>query len=291
MERPAHTAIWPALRRAVEKLGSAGVESPRLEAELLMAHALGWPRLRLLAHLQDRLATGTLEKFEHLTERRAGGEPLQYITGEWEFYGLSFRVSPAVLIPRPETEILVETALMLASRANAPLRFADVGTGSGCIAVALAHEFPRANGLATDVSAHALALARENAIRHGTEERVAFVRCDLLECCPVRPLFDLILSNPPYVAASAAADLPGTVRNYEPPLALFGGESGIETYRRLLPQAAMRLYPSGSMLLEVGAGQAEQVAGIASSCGLTLNKIIEDLQGIPRCLVLQRRID
>ena len=287
MERPAHSAIWPALRRAIEKLGSAGVESPRLEAELLMAHVLGWQRARLLGHIHDPLAPDVLEKFERLTTRRATGEPLQYVTGEWDFYGLSFRITPAVLIPRPETEILVERALSLARRANALVRFADVGTGSGCIAAAVAHELPGSRGLATDVSRDALALARENAVRIGVGERVEFVRCDLLACCPERPLFDLILSNPPYVAAFAA-DLPGAVRDYEPPLALFGGKSGIETYQRLVPQAALRLAPFGHILLEVGAGQAEQVSRIAAGCGLAVEDIIEDLQRIPRCVVLQR---
>jgi len=288
MESSAQSAIWLALRRATERLGGAGVESPRLEAELLMTHVLGWRRARLLGHAHDPLDPEVLEEFERLTARRVAGEPLQYITGEWEFYGLPFRITPAVLIPRPETEILVERALSLADTANTPLRFADVGTGSGCIASVIARELPGARGLATDVSLDALALARENAVRLGVAERIAFVRCDLLGCCTERPLFDLILSNPPYVAACAAADLPGTVRDYEPPLALFGGKSGIETYRRLVPQAALRLAPFGHILLEVGAGQADPVAGIAEGCGLMVKEVIEDLQGIPRCVLLQR---
>jgi release factor glutamine methyltransferase len=264
--------IWTALNRAGDEFRAAGVDAPRLTAEVLLAHVLGWERARILAHLHDPLATAAREHFRVLARRRAGGEPLQYLTGRQEFYGLSFHVTPAVLIPRPETE----------------MHFVDVGTGSGCIAIAVAHELPAATGRAIDISADALAVAQENARRLGVQGRVAFVRSDLLACFPRRPLFDLILSNPPYVAGADLAILPGLVRNHEPLTALLGGESGLETYRRLIRQAATRLAAPGHLLLEVGDGQAGDVAALIRQAGLVLDEIVKDLQGIPRCIVARK---
>ena len=280
--------IWSALNRAGDEFRAAGVDAPRLTAEVLLAHVLGWERARIIAHLHDPLVAAAWEKFRLVARRRASGEPLQYLTGQQEFYGLSFRVTPAVLIPRPETEILVEKALTLTRRSRNPVHFVDVGTGSGCIAISVAHELPAATGRATDISAGALAIAHENAQRLGVHGRVAFVRSDLLECFPPRPLFDLILSNPPYVAGADVESLPGLVRNHEPHTALLGGESGLETYRRLIPQAAARLAAPGHLLLEVGAGQARDVAELIRQAGLVLDEIVEDLQGIPRCIIGRR---
>jgi release factor glutamine methyltransferase len=280
--------IWTALNRAGDEFRAAGVDAPRLTAEVLLAHVLGWERARILAHLHDPLATAAREHFRVLARRRAGGEPLQYLTGRQEFYGLSFHVTPAVLIPRPETEILVEKALTLTRQRKGPVHFVDVGTGSGCIAIAVAHELPAATGRAIDISADALAVAQENARRLGVQGRVAFVRSDLLACFPRRPLFDLILSNPPYVAGADLAILPGLVRNHEPLTALLGGESGLETYRRLIRQAATRLAAPGHLLLEVGDGQAGDVAALIRQAGLVLDEIVKDLQGIPRCIVARK---
>jgi release factor glutamine methyltransferase len=282
--------IWMALRRASESLERAGVDSPRLTAEVLMAHVLGWERSCVLGHIQDPLTSGAYRKFLLLVQRRAAGEPLQYVTGKREFFGLSFRVTPAVLIPRPETELLVEKALELARSHGGAMRFADVGTGSGCIAISLAHEAPHAVGWATDVSQEALAVARENAIRLGVRERIGFVCGDLLECFPEGSIFDLILSNPPYVAGQDMLDLPIVVRDHEPFQALFGGESGLDPCRRIIPQAAMRLVPGGRLLLEIGAGQAPEVAELAERARLTVDEIAADLQGISRCIVARRRI-
>jgi release factor glutamine methyltransferase len=266
----------------------AGVDSPRRAAEVLLAHLLQWRRSQLIANGYDGLPADARIRFEELVRRHAGGEPLQYLTGEREFYGLAFRVTPAVLIPRPETEILVETAVMLARSRAGGVRFADVGTGSGCIAIALAHEVPETRGWATDLSGAAIHLARENARRLCVPGRVSFVCCDLLAAFAARPLFDLILSNPPYISAGDFGQLPAGVRDHEPRLALFGGESGIEVYGRLIPQAAARLRAGGRLLLEIGAGQQPAVGELLARHGLLCEPAIADLQGIPRCLVARR---
>jgi len=282
--------IWLALRRASELLERAGVDSPGLTAEVLVAHVLGCQRSRVLGHIQDPMGSGEYREFANLVQRRAAGEPLQYVTGNREFFGLSFRVTPSVLIPRPETEILVEKALELARGRGGAVRFADVGTGSGCIAISLAHGAPQASGWATDISPEALAVARDNAIRLGVRERIGFVCADLLECFPEGSVFDLILSNPPYVSEADMCDLPVVVRNHEPYRALFGGESGLDPCRRIIPQAAMRLVPGGRLLLEIGAGQAPEAAELAERARLTVDEIASDLQGISRCIVAHRKI-
>jgi release factor glutamine methyltransferase len=278
-------SVGAAIVRAVGDLREARVDSPRMTAEVLLAHVLGWERTRVLGHSRDDLDSAFLAQFQALVRRRAAGEPLHYLTGEREFYGLSFHVTPSVLIPRPETEILVEKAVALARKRTGGLRFVDVGTGSGCIAVSLAHELPEARGWATDVSARALTLARQNARRAGIGERVGFICCDLLDCFPAQPYFDLILSNPPYVSSAEMEVLPRMVRDHEPNKALDGGVSGIEAYARLIPQAARRLTATGQLLLEIGAGQAADIAKIIGEAGLILTETILDLQSIPRCLV------
>ena len=222
-------------------------------------------------------------------ERRCSGEPLEYIVGEQEFFGLSFLVSPAVLIPRPETEILVEKALALARRSSVEsLRFADVGTGSGCIAVSVARELPQSHVWAVDISQAALAVACRNAARHGVADRVHFVCADMLECFrPPRP-FDFILSNPPYVGGTEIPDLPPVVREHEPRVALFGGASGTEACTHLANEAGLYLAPGGYLLMEIGAGQSEVVTGILRSAKLEVETVVEDLSGIPRCIVACR---
>jgi release factor glutamine methyltransferase len=280
--------VGSAIARAVSELQAACVDAPRLTAEVLLAHVLGWERTRVLGHMRDDLDPDFQAQFQALVRRCAAGEPLHYLTGEREFYGLSFQVTPAVLIPRPETEILVEKAVELARTRAGSLRFVDVGTGSGCIAISLAHELPGALGWATDVSQSALVIAKQNARRAGVGDRVRFICCDLLECFPARPYFDFILSNPPYVSRAEMEALPRLVREHEPNGALYGGASGFEAYRRLLPQAAQRLAAAGCLLLEIGAGQAAEIAKIVREAGLTLTETIQDLQSIPRCLVARR---
>jgi release factor glutamine methyltransferase len=274
---------------ALAELRRSGVECPDLTADLLVAHILGWDRVRVLTHPEIPLAEDARVHLVSMISRRVAGEPLQYLTGEQEFYRLAMRVSPSVLIPRPETEILVKKALELAAEpALSACRFVDVGTGSGCIAVAIAHGLSRARVWAVDCSAPALRVARQNALRHRTAERVCLVRGDLLECFPVRPCFEFVLSNPPYVALAESDNLPPEVRDHEPHEALFAGYSGLDVCCRLIPEAAPRLVSGGYLLIEVGAGQADAVASIARRQGLTVAEILRDLQGILRCLVLRK---
>jgi release factor glutamine methyltransferase len=271
---------------AIQELKQAGIQSPALAADLLLGFVLAWDRTRVLSHTEQTVFEEFRIRFEHAVLRHAAGEPLHYLTGEREFYGLAFRVTPAVLIPRPETEILVEKAIeIIKGLGFHRTRFADVGTGTGCIAVAVACHIPSSTGLAIDISAAALDIARENAIRHGVADRIQFVQADLLSCFRAHPHFDFILSNPPYVALEEYDNLPAAVRNYEPHAALFGGASGMDIYHRLIPEASPRLKPEGYLLLESGAGQAERIGSIIEKEGLSLQMTLNDLQGIPRCLV------
>ncbi len=274
---------------AIEKLKHERVKSPVLTADLLLGFVLGWDRVRVLSHSEQPVREESWAQFQSLVLRHASGEPLQYLTGEQEFYGLVFRVTPEVLIPRPETEILVETAIsLMMSHPHIGIRFVDVGTGSGCIAVSIAHKVSSVMGWAVDNSAAALKIARENANRNGVARRIQYVQADLLECFPRRPCFDFILSNPPYVTCEEYDSLPRDVRDHEPRNALLGGEYGLEVYRRLIPEVVPRLMASGYVLLELGAGQAEQVRRLIETEGLTLSMILKDLQEIPRCLVGQK---
>jgi release factor glutamine methyltransferase len=271
---------------AVEELKRAQGISPAVTADLLIAFVLGWDRVRVLTYPEKSISEEKWTRLQALIRRRAKGEPLQYLTGEREFYGLAFRMGPGALIPRPETEILVEEVIRLVrSSPGSRARFLDVGTGTGCIAIAIASNIPSALGWAVDLSDAALQIARTNAIRHRVAEQILLVRSDLLECFPEKPLFNLVLSNPPYVALKDYGSLPTEVRDYEPHLALFGGETGMELYQRMIPAVPSRLVTGGYLLLELGAGQAEQVKQIVESEGLSVERILSDLQGIPRCLV------
>jgi release factor glutamine methyltransferase len=265
------------------------VDSPALTADLLLGFVLGWNRVRILSHAEQQVTDDAWERLRSLILRRANGEPLQYLTGEQEFYGLAFRVTPEVLIPRPETEILVEKALDLIRHDSAQeIRFADIGTGSGCIAVSIAHEMPSSTGCAVDISAAALRIARENATRHGVARRILFVQSNLLDGFPQKPCFDFVLCNPPYVALDECDSLPSEVKNHEPHEALFGGVSGLDVYRRLVPEVTSRLSVGGYFLLEIGAGQAQQVGQLFEGAGLCLQTTLNDLQGIARCLVARK---
>ena len=283
-------SVQSALAWAIQELVRSQVDSPRLTAELILGHVLGWDRVRVLAHPEGSISLDAADRYTILIRRRASGEPLQYITGVQEFYGQQFRVTPAVLIPRPETEILVENAVTLARAFGArPLRFADVGTGSGCIAISFALEVPHATGWGTDISVDALAVARENAARSGVLGRIGFLCADFLEGFTPNPCFDFVLSNPPYVAGNDAATLPAVVREHEPAAALFSGTSGLDSYLRLIPQSARRLVPGGWLLLELGAGMSGQVSRLMEPAGLSIENIASDLQGIPRCILARRR--
>jgi release factor glutamine methyltransferase len=278
-------------------------DAPRLEAELLLAHVLGLSRASLYAHPERALPTHQRAAYQTLVKRRALGEPLPYLTGHVEFYGLDLSVNPHVLIPRPETETLVDLALTLQSH-SAPLRgleypipdpqylisniqsFADVCTGSGCIAVALALHAPQARVYALDLSPGALAVARANAARHGVGERVTFLRSDLLAALP-EPV-DLIVANPPYIAAQEWGALPREVREHEPRLALHGGPDGLDVVRRLLEQSPAYLRPGGVLLVEIGAAQGATAAHLARQAYPCATVTIRaDLAGRDRVLCVQ----
>ncbi len=261
-------------------------EKARRDAELLLLYVSGLSRSAFLAHLDDELELAASSHYEVLLERRVEGEPIQYITGQTEFYGLPFRVTPDVLIPRPETEHLVECVLEAAAQSAAP-RIVDVGTGSGSIAIALAYKLPNARVTAVDVSEAALDLARWNARRNGVAERVRFLQGDLLE--PVAgEQFDLVVSNPPYVPAADKGSLAVEVRDFEPSLALVAGEDGLDVYRRLIPQVYEVLVSSGFVALEIGYGQSAAVECLLRTVGFTDISFTPDLQGIPRVASARR---
>jgi len=258
----------------------------RRDAETLLLYLLEKSKAWLMAHDDEELTPTQAASYAELLRRRALGEPIQYITGKTEFYGLPFRVTPDVLIPRPETEHLVEKSLELAAKlAPAPLRIADVGTGSGAIAVVLAHYLPYAQITAIDLSPAALAIAAENAHRNAVTLR--FLEGNLLE--PVaRENFEIIVSNPPYVPTADRPTLSVEVRDHEPKLALFAGADGLEVYRRLIPAAFARLVPGGYLALEIGIHQSPDLAELLSAAGFQKIKFLPDLQGIPRIATAQR---
>lgn len=283
------------LKEGIARLSAASVPSSALAAELLLLHILGCDRTRLYTHPEDAIAAADAEKYFALLARRIAGEPTQYIIGKQEFWALEFEVTPAVLIPRPETEHLIEVTVQRigSARKNDKLQIADVGTGSGCIAMALAKEFPNAQVLATDISPAALDVAKRNAARHHVSDRVHFTEADLLQTgfSPITihqsPLtqFDLVASNPPYIANSDAATLPREIREHEPQIALFGGPTGVEIYARLIEQAESRLIPGGALVVELGYDAAERVRGMIDARRAWKNiAITSDLAGIPRVL-------
>jgi len=319
---PRTADVRTALKEGIARLRAANVPSDALAAELLLMHALGRDRTWLYSYPETPLEAAVAEKYFALISRRAAGEPTQYLTGKQEFWGLEFEVNRAVLIPRPETEHVIEVALERLRtrgtetdwRAGELLRVADVGTGSGCIAVALARELPRAEIFAADISAAALEVAQRNAARHGASDRVHFVNCDLL-CgvadsghgppeggaasmpCPYgeKPSgngatsFDLIVSNPPYVARDDAGQLQREVRDHEPDAALFGGPTGVEIYSRLIEQAGSLLRRGGILALELGYNSAAHVEGLLKAeLGWTHVKVTNDLAGIPRVIAAER---
>jgi len=259
-------------------------ERARLDAELLLTHTLKKSRAWLLAHGDELLSDELFLRYTELLERRRLGEPIQYITGESEFFGLSFRVMPDVLIPRPETEHLVEKVIELAARFEQS-RIVDVGTGSGAIAVALAHKLSHAFITATEISSRALTIAEENAKHNGTSIR--FLQGDLL--APVADeRFEIVVSNPPYVPSGDRATLSVEVREYEPALALFAGDDGLNVIRRLIPAAFGALTPGGYVALEIGYGQSTVITDLLARAGFDQIELVPDLQGIPRVACARR---
>ena len=258
----------------------------RQDAETLLLDILGKSRSWLLAHSDEQLAATEASLYVELLERRYRGEPIQYIVGETEFYGLPFHVTRDVLIPRPETEHLVEKVIELAAGFPSP-RIVDIGAGSGCIAISLAHHLPHAQIAATDIWARALDLARRNAGRNAVSNRIRFLYGDLL--APVAgEQFEIVASNPPYVSILDRNSLAIEVRDHEPALALFAGEDGLEVLRRLIPAAHAVLTPGGFIVLEIAHGQDHAVATLLANAGFHHIEFIPDLQGIPRVACAQR---
>ncbi len=284
--------IAETLRRAAEKLRAASVPDPQLAAQSLLAAALGCDRTYLIINLQQRLSDPILAKYEGLIARRAAGEPLQYIVGHQEFFGLDFEVTPEVLIPRPETELIVEEVLHLVQPAAGNHKWrpliVDIGTGSGCLAITLARELNNAVVIASDISLAALAVARRNAARHNLANRIRFVAADLLEAFRNEPFADFIISNPPYVAARDLASLQREVRDWEPRIALTDAADGLSFYRRLFKEAPARLRAGGFLICEMGYAQAEEITALVDRSIWSEPRILADWQAIPRTIVLQR---
>lgn len=257
-----------------------GIDSPRLEAEILLACALGIRRIDLYVRHDQIVDDAGRARFRDMVRRRQEGCPTAHIVGKKEFYSLDFAVSPATLIPRPDTELLVDEALRQAKPLTDPL-IADIGTGTGCVAVALAHRLPKARIVAVDISAEALETARGNATRLGVADRVDFRLGDLLApLAGLRP--DLIVSNPPYIPTNDIAGLDPGVRDHEPALALDGGPDGLRVIERLAEQALSLLAPGGRLLVEIGAGQEEGARGVLTRAGFTVESVRKDGGGHPR---------
>jgi len=318
-----------ALKTGIARLREADVPSFTLAAELLLLHVLGRNRTWLYAHPEEIIPDTELQRFFELINRRAAGEPTQHLTGKQEFWGLEFEVNPDVLIPRPETEHVIEVALdrlaLHELRAGRPqksagegLQIADIGTGSGCIAIALAKELPAADFYATDISPAALAVAQRNAQRHEVAKRIHFIKANLLSTpvgaqhatpqpgaiannAPASVFyqspatshqslhFDLIVSNPPYIGRRESPSLPREVRDHEPNAALFGGEEGYELYADLITQSAKHLKPCGLLVLELGHNSLPAVQPLFDTPEWTAVGVTNDLAGIPRVIAAEKR--
>lgn len=284
--------IAEALHEAVARLRAAGLaDAARPDARALLSHTLACDHAFLITHADDEIEPPPLlSLFRERVARRAGGEPVQYITGRQEFYGLDFEVSPAVLIPRPETELLVEAALELLRATNEPPLVCDVGTGSGCIPVALLHERRDAHAVGLDISPDALAVAARNAARHAVGARLTFLVSDCFDALDSQAApFALITSNPPYIAEREMPHLQREVRDYEPRGALTPGGDGLSVIRRLIRDAPRFLSPGGHLLCEIGYEQHAGVASLVDPHVWTMLDTRRDLQGIPRTVVLRRR--
>jgi release factor glutamine methyltransferase len=290
IKKPNTFSIEEAVREGAQRLREGGVAESRRDAGSLLAHVLDRDRTFVIAHAGDKLNDEQFEAFQSLIKRRAAGEPLQYITGHQEFFKLDFEVTPAVLIPRPETELIVETALALLPDDRAA-RIADIGTGSGCLAISLLHERPAARAVAIDVSPAALQVARRNAARHSVADRLDLLGSDTLsalDAAQVEWRFDLIVSNPPYVSEDEMKTLQREV-NHEPRTALAAGADGLSIIRRLLDETRPFLRSGGHFVFEIGFGQSEAIEQLIDRHVWNLIERCEDLQGIPRTFVLQKK--
>lgn len=287
--------LWTILKLiqwTTQYFGRKGMAQPRTDAEVLLAHVLKTERIQLYLRYDQPLQPKELAEFRDVVRRRGVHEPLQYITGRQEFYSLELEVTPAVLIPRPETEVLVETTLALLKEQGLSSPWVlELGTGSGAIAVALGHENPQLRILAIDVSVAALAVARRNAKRHNLADRIHLVAMDLCQALSANfAVFDLIVSNPPYIPTIDIPGLAPEISSFEPRNALDGGSHGLAVIRRIMDQAHRVLRPSGSLLLEIGQGQAQLLRDqTVAHPAYQSTEFIDDFSGIPRVLHLRHR--
>jgi release factor glutamine methyltransferase len=286
--------VWTILaliRWADERFKKEGLATPRLDAELLLAEALATDRVGLYTHFDQPLQPGELARFKELIRRRLRREPVAYILGEREFWSLPLRVTPDVLIPRPETETLVAEALrILAPPEGKDFHILEIGTGSGAISIALARELPAAKVVATDLSPKALAIAEENAERSGVRERIQFLPGNLFDPVEKGDAFDLIVTNPPYIPRGQFPSLMPEVRDYEPKVALDGGKDGLDFFRRVLPAVDKYLRPGGWFLAEMGAGQDRQILEIAEkNPDLNSFAFAKDLSGVNRVFKARKK--
>jgi release factor glutamine methyltransferase len=284
--------IAQAITEGAGRLYASGIDQGRRTAGLLLCHVLGIDRSRLLTRSEEQIDEAQYLAYLALVVRRAAGEPAQYLTGHQEFYGLDFIVSADVLIPRPETEFLIERVMNIVedSKQDSPL-IVDVGTGSGCIAVTVAMQLPSARLIATDASRAALNVARTNAERHGVRHRIEFLEGDLLAPLAERGLegtVDVLASNPPYVNEESSELLQREVRDWEPHEALFGGVDGLDFYWRLIAESPHYLKPGGYVVLEIAFSQVDSISEMVKGSVLELVDITRDLQGIPRTLCFRR---
>jgi release factor glutamine methyltransferase len=284
------STIAEAITQGAARLSAAGVTDERRTAGVLLCHLLNVDRAYLIARSDDEIDHATNQSYLALIERRAAGEPLQYITGHQEFYGLDFLVTPDVLIPRPETEFLVERIIGLTQRSKeARLLIVDVGTGSGCVAVAVAANVPRARLIATDASPAAIEVARRNAERNAVLDRIEFLTGDLLSpLVGVEGALDILASNPPYIEEGNPEFVQSGVREWEPGQALFGGPDGLDFYRRLLAEGLSFVKPGGNLVFEIGYSQLNSIKGLIEKSRWKLDEVTRDLQGIPRTLTLTK---
>jgi release factor glutamine methyltransferase len=281
-------SIAQALVEATQLLRKGGIEEARRDAATLLADLIGRDSTYLIAHAERELTASDVTRYREAIERRAAGEPLQYVTGHQEFFNLDFTVTPEVLIPRPDTELLVETALHIIDKSS-ETRICDVGTGSGCIAISLLYERPHATCLAVDISPRALEVAALNATRHGVRERLDLVASDCFAALDQsQARFHMIVSNPPYIVEKTFETLQREVREHEPRSALTPGGDGLAMIRRLLTDAPDFLLPNGHLLFEIGFDQHQAVSEIIDRNVWTLLDIHKDIQGIHRTVVLRK---
>ncbi|MBA4067634.1 MAG: peptide chain release factor N(5)-glutamine methyltransferase [Isosphaera sp.] len=286
--QPTVWTIKALLAWTTDFLAKKGIDSPRADAQILLGHVLGYDKTYLTVNFAEQPSEADRARFKDLIQRRVGGCPVAYLTGVRDFYLLPFEVTPAVLVPRPDTETLVAEAIAFLKPLAAPAVL-DLGTGSGCIAVSVAHQKKDARVTAVDASADALDVAKRNATRHGVADRVEFLHGDLFAPLPAGAAFDLVVSNPPYIAQHEFAGLPTDVRDHEPRTALDGGPDGLDFYRRIAAGVGPFLKPGGRLLLEIGATQEADVrAVLGGRPELEVGPTLKDLARLPRVVTAKK---